>query len=129
MVFIMYRKNKFKKKKNPYRKNQTLQDRLAYTQKVSALEDKLDQVFGYTPIPSGVKKLGFLLNIAPTTVQDRETGIPKSAINLYYLQADGECFKCSVPYEVSQHCVLDSAVNQRKCPMSKSTVIVDISTR
>lgn len=37
--------------------------------------------------------------MGPTTVTDRETGAPRSALALYFLQADGNCFKCCKVYE------------------------------
>ncbi len=85
---------------NPFRSTLSLKEQLAWTEERVQEEEKLDREFGYVTLTPGPPKLGFLLHIAPTTSTDRETGIPKSAVALYFLQGDGAGFKCVVPYEV-----------------------------
>ncbi|KNC54094.1 DNA polymerase [Thecamonas trahens ATCC 50062] len=61
--------------------------------------EALDIKFGYSRVSEGPDRLGWLLNMHPTTIEEQETGNTLAAIDYYFLQGDGATFKASVAYE------------------------------
>lgn len=70
-----------------------------YTERANRLEgDDIDAIFGFARFTEGTKKLGWLLNYLPLSMQD-ETGKEKSGLDLYFLDREGQNFKATVFYE------------------------------
>ena len=63
-----------------------------------AKENKFDKNFGFDQYISGPKRLGWLLNFSPTVKGDAE-GTEYSALDLFFLQEDGETFKTTYEYQ------------------------------
>ncbi|KAI8821881.1 uncharacterized protein EV422DRAFT_573743 [Fimicolochytrium jonesii] len=61
--------------------------------------DELDENMGFWRYREGPEKLGWLVNMHPTMVLDGEWGSGKSAVDLYFLEEDGETFKATILYE------------------------------
>ena len=66
-----------------------IQERL---QKLAA-QDVFDASMGFERYFDGDRKVGWLMNMRNTTVVDIETGTESAAVDLFFLQADGDCFK------------------------------------
>merc|ERR1719174_3037934 len=65
-----------------------------------ARENKFDKSFGFDQYIAGPTRLGWLLNFSPTVKGDAE-GTEHSALDLFFLQENGETFKAtyeSLPY-------------------------------
>ena len=60
--------------------------------------DEIDSRFGFERLKEGPERLGWLLNYLPITMPD-ETGMEKSAVDLYFLDKAGGNFKATVFYE------------------------------
>ncbi|EDQ91191.1 uncharacterized protein MONBRDRAFT_15015, partial [Monosiga brevicollis MX1] len=60
--------------------------------------DKLDKRFGFDRPTGTADKLGWLINMQPTSFRDTETGQVKSAVDFYFLEEDGQRFKATYPY-------------------------------
>jgi DNA polymerase epsilon subunit 1 len=84
---------------NPFRSQVPLHEQLAWQEERDARDEVLDRQFGYALVTPGPPRLGFLLKMGPTSSVDRETGQSRAALGLYFLQADGTCFKCVKVYE------------------------------
>jgi DNA polymerase epsilon subunit 1 len=76
-----------------------LHEQLAWEEQRDAQNEILDRIFGYIPITPGPPRLGFLLKMGPCSSKDRESGNSRAALALYFLQADGGCFKVVQAYE------------------------------
>ena len=62
-------------------------------QRKLAAQDVFDASMGFERYFDGEQKVGWLMNMRGTTVVDAETGTESAAVDLFFLQADGECFK------------------------------------
>ena len=56
-------------------------------------QDVFDASMGFERYFDGDRKVGWLMNMRGTTVVDVETGTESAALDLFFLQADGDCFK------------------------------------
>ncbi|KAI8587396.1 hypothetical protein BDZ88DRAFT_240684 [Geranomyces variabilis] len=61
--------------------------------------DELDEKMGFWRYREGPEKLGWMVNMHPTLVIDGEWPTGKSAVDLYFLEEDGESFKSTIIYE------------------------------
>lgn len=67
----------------------------AYRQARKAEEDKFDLAYGFDIFDDGPPRLGWLLNMLPTSIG---TNSDINALELFFLQQDGTTFKCHVVY-------------------------------
>ncbi|XP_020536143.1 DNA polymerase epsilon catalytic subunit A isoform X2 [Jatropha curcas] len=56
-------------------------------------EEELDSKFGFNLFTEGDKRLGWLLNFAPSSWEDQETRKTHSCVDLYFVSQDGSTFK------------------------------------
>ena len=70
----------------------------AYRLQRVAQENKFDKSFGFDQYISGPTKLGWLMNFSATVKGDAE-GTEHSALDLFFLQEDGETFKATYQYQ------------------------------
>ena len=61
-------------------------------------ETEHDNNYGYEILADGPSRIGYLTNMLPTSVAN-EDRIEKSALDLYFLQQDGQTFKAQMAYE------------------------------
>ncbi|KAI8922694.1 hypothetical protein BC831DRAFT_404638 [Entophlyctis helioformis] len=66
---------------------------------VSQLRDDLDEKMGFPRYREGPDKLGWLINIHPTTVMDTECPTGKAGVDLYFVEEDGATFKATVLHQ------------------------------
>eukprot|EP01116_Phalansterium_solitarium_P016004 TRINITY_DN3613_c0_g1_i2.p1 TRINITY_DN3613_c0_g1~~TRINITY_DN3613_c0_g1_i2.p1 ORF type:complete len:1510 (-),score=589.87 TRINITY_DN3613_c0_g1_i2:2531-7060(-) len=62
-------------------------------------DDELDVRFGFDRFIEGQPRKGWMFNMRPTLVADPETGVPRSALDCFFLGEDGSTFKASLPYQ------------------------------
>ncbi|KAH9822597.1 hypothetical protein DFH28DRAFT_458835 [Melampsora americana] len=68
---------------------------------------ELDEKLGFARFEDGSPRVGWLINIQPTLVQeasteavaDKSTSQPIAAVDLYFIQDDGEMFRATMPYK------------------------------
>ncbi|KAL6048727.1 DNA polymerase epsilon catalytic subunit [Balamuthia mandrillaris] len=53
--------------------------------------------FGFVRVDDQLRT-GWLLNMQPTTMEEKETGVTKMAVDYYFMEEDGTTFKATVPY-------------------------------
>jgi hypothetical protein len=63
-----------------------------------AEQDALDARCGFATYKDGPSKLGWLVNFNTCTMEDKETGQPRSAVACYFTCQSGEMFKCKVAF-------------------------------
>lgn len=56
----------------------------------AAKDDATDKRFGFDKVSGGPERLGWLMNVQPTIFRDKETNQALSAVDLYFLQEDGD---------------------------------------
>ncbi|EEB07800.2 DNA polymerase epsilon catalytic subunit A Pol2 [Schizosaccharomyces japonicus yFS275] len=61
-------------------------------------KNEIDTKMGFDNIEAGPPRIGWLLNVHPTSVPSDDNANGKSAIALYFIQEDGETFRVTVPY-------------------------------
>lgn len=66
----------------------------------AAEEDALDAKMGFRLLSdtSGDRELGWLMNLGPCSIEDKDSGKVLSAIACYFQQQDGSMFKAKVPF-------------------------------
>ncbi|KAJ1923101.1 DNA polymerase epsilon catalytic subunit [Tieghemiomyces parasiticus] len=62
-------------------------------------QHQIDERLGFHRYQEGPEKLGWLVNIQPTTVSSVDKKSTRSAVDLYFLEEDGEYFKCTLAYD------------------------------
>jgi len=77
---------------------QTTKQRLKERLQRKVQIDAEDEDFGFARYKTGPVRLGWLLNITPTIVVHSESGAEQSALDLYFLQENGDTFKSSVVF-------------------------------
>ncbi|TFK37082.1 hypothetical protein BDQ12DRAFT_736481 [Crucibulum laeve] len=65
----------------------------------AALENEIDEKLGFERIQEGPRKEGWLVNMHPTFIKDPDWPSGKAAVDFYFIQDDGEMFKCTLQYE------------------------------
>ena len=68
--------------------------------------DSIDRHFGFDRIVEGPPRLGWLLNYLPITFPD-ESGTERSAMDLYFLDREGNNFKATMLFDPYFYVVLD----------------------
>ncbi|KAI9016029.1 putative POL2-DNA polymerase epsilon, calytic subunit A [Hyaloraphidium curvatum] len=70
-------------------------DRLEEIRQIDAMDLKM----GFGRYSDGPERLGWLVNMHPTTVTDKDGSNSRAALDLYFLEDSGERFKATVLYE------------------------------
>jgi DNA polymerase epsilon subunit 1 len=65
---------------------------------LAARTDALDLKYGFERYSQGEARIGWLINIHSTVVSDSVTPQGRSAVDLYFLQDDGDYFKCTLVF-------------------------------
>ncbi|KAJ3917629.1 hypothetical protein F5877DRAFT_44306 [Lentinula edodes] len=63
------------------------------------VSDEIDEKLGFGLVQEGVVKEGWLVNMHPTLVKDADWPSGKAAVDYYFIQDDGQMFKCTYQYE------------------------------
>jgi DNA polymerase epsilon subunit 1 len=63
------------------------------------LAHSIDEAMGFARYDSGKKKVGWLVNLKPTTLEDEKIPGGRAALDLYFLEDDGGTFKATIEYE------------------------------
>ncbi|KAJ1920549.1 DNA polymerase epsilon catalytic subunit [Mycoemilia scoparia] len=61
--------------------------------------DRLDEQLGFYRYQEGPQKLGWLVNMHATSVFDAERNSVNAAVDYYFIEEDGNYFKCTLLYE------------------------------
>ncbi|KAE9408685.1 hypothetical protein BT96DRAFT_913819 [Gymnopus androsaceus JB14] len=61
--------------------------------------NEIDEKLGFALVQEGMVKEGWLVNMHPTIVKDAEWPSGKAAVDYYFIQDDGQMFKCTYQYE------------------------------
>ncbi|KAJ2818822.1 DNA polymerase epsilon catalytic subunit, partial [Coemansia furcata] len=70
--------------------------------------DEIDALLGFPRHQQGPPRLGWLVNMHATSVADVERNSTKSAVDYYFLEADGGSFKCTVLFSPYFYLVCDA---------------------
>jgi DNA polymerase epsilon subunit 1 len=63
------------------------------------LAHSIDEAMGFARYESGKKKLGWLVNLKPTSIEDEKVPGGRAALDLYFLEEDGGTFKATIEYD------------------------------
>ncbi len=63
------------------------------------LANTIDESMGFTRYESGRKKVGWLINMHSTTIEDEKIPGGRAGVDYYFLEDDGTSFKATVEYE------------------------------
>jgi DNA polymerase epsilon subunit 1 len=63
------------------------------------LAHSIDESMGFGRYDSGKKKMGWLVNLQPTEIEDEGNPRGRAALDLYFLEEDGGTFKATIEYE------------------------------
>ncbi|KAK9452621.1 hypothetical protein V1511DRAFT_507411 [Dipodascopsis uninucleata] len=63
------------------------------------LEEETDTMMGFPKYEAGPSKVGWLINMHSTIIQEQSANEPTAAVNFYFLGDDGENFKAVVKYD------------------------------
>ncbi|RKF72361.1 DNA polymerase epsilon catalytic subunit A [Golovinomyces cichoracearum] len=63
------------------------------------LADRIDEANGFVRYDSGKKKVGWLVNIKATSIEDEQVPEGRAAVDCYLIEENGETFKATVLYE------------------------------
>ncbi|CAL55806.1 DNA polymerase epsilon, catalytic subunit A,C-terminal [Ostreococcus tauri] len=66
---------------------------------IAAEEDALHAELGFGTHSGGDDRIGWLINVSSTQVEDKESGKAFAAVNLYFMEQDGSTFKAQVKYK------------------------------
>lgn len=61
-----------------------------------AVVDEIDRSFGFSRYSDPHPKVGWLINLHETFIRDSSWTGGRSAVDLYFLEEDGSCFKCTL---------------------------------
>jgi DNA polymerase epsilon subunit 1 len=61
-------------------------------------QDRLDAQCGFAMFKDGPSKLGWLINYNTCTMEEKDTGQPRSAVACYFICQSGEMFKCKIAF-------------------------------
>ncbi|KAL7751596.1 DNA polymerase epsilon catalytic subunit [Sorochytrium milnesiophthora] len=62
------------------------------------LRDELDEKLGFYRFDEGSEKVGWMVNMHPTLIRDKEWPSGRSACDYYFIEEDGSTFKCTLAY-------------------------------
>ncbi|KZT25874.1 DUF1744-domain-containing protein [Neolentinus lepideus HHB14362 ss-1] len=63
------------------------------------VNDEIDEKLGFARVEDGPKREGWLVNMHPTLVKDPDWPGGKAGVDFYFIQDDGDLFKCTFLYE------------------------------
>jgi DNA polymerase epsilon subunit 1 len=63
------------------------------------LAHRIDESMGFARFESGKKKVGWLVNMRPTTIEDEDVPGGKAGVDYYFIGEDGETFKATLEYD------------------------------
>ncbi|EPQ51216.1 DUF1744-domain-containing protein [Gloeophyllum trabeum ATCC 11539] len=63
------------------------------------VNDEVDEKLGFARVQDGPKREGWLVNMHPTLVKDPDWPGGKAGVDYYFIQDDGDLFKCTFLYE------------------------------
>ncbi|TFK50458.1 DUF1744-domain-containing protein [Heliocybe sulcata] len=63
------------------------------------VNDEVDEKLGFAKVEDGPKREGWLVNMHPTLVKDPDWPGGKAGVDYYFIQDDGDLFKCTLLYE------------------------------
>ncbi|KAJ5074812.1 intein-containing DNA polymerase epsilon catalytic subunit a precursor [Anaeramoeba ignava] len=88
-------KNQFKNKFKNKNKTNLSENRKLRKQ----IEQQTEFLFGFEEYKDYNPRLAWLFNFQPTTIEENETGILKSAVDLYFIEQNGSTFKSTLQFE------------------------------
>lgn len=59
----------------------------------------IDENMGFARYEAGKKKIGWLVNVQPTAIEDERIAGGRAALDCYFIEADGSTFKASLAYD------------------------------
>ncbi|KAJ1330700.1 hypothetical protein BSLG_009152 [Batrachochytrium salamandrivorans] len=74
-------------------------EKMANNAEFAQLRDDLDEKMGFARYREGPEKLGWLVNIQPTTIVDDECPTGKAGLDMYFIEEDGTTFKATLIYQ------------------------------
>jgi DNA polymerase epsilon subunit 1 len=77
-------------------------------------DQEFDARSGYVRLESGPPRVGYLFNAQPAALVGEEDRLEHSAMDLYFLQQDGDTFKATVAYEPYFYLLLASHTAERE---------------
>ena len=63
------------------------------------LADTIDESMGFARYESGKKRVGWLINMHSTTVEDEKIPGGRAGVDYYFLEDDGRSFKATIKYD------------------------------
>ncbi len=63
------------------------------------LANTIDEAMGFARYDSGKKKVGWLVNIKPTRIEDEKILEGRAGLDCYFIEDDGGTFKATLEYE------------------------------
>jgi DNA polymerase epsilon subunit 1 len=63
------------------------------------LASQIDEAMGFPRFESGEKRVGWLINMHSTSIEDRNVPGGRAGVDFYFLQDDGDSFKATLEYD------------------------------
>lgn len=63
------------------------------------LANSIDESMGFARYESGKKKVGWLCNLQPTTIEDDKLPDGRAGLDCYFIEEDGSTFKATLEYD------------------------------
>jgi DNA polymerase epsilon subunit 1 len=63
------------------------------------LANRIDESMGFARFDSGKKKVGWLVNMKSTAIEDEDVPGGKAGVDFYFLGEDGDTFKATLEYD------------------------------
>jgi DNA polymerase epsilon subunit 1 len=63
------------------------------------LANRIDESMGFTRFESGKRKVGWLVNMHSTTIEDENVPGGKAGVDYYFIGEDGDTFKATLEYD------------------------------
>src|SRR6266498_1383683 len=67
--------------------------------KATRLAHSIDEAMGFPRYESGKKKVGWLINMHSTSIEDDKVPAGRAGVDFYFLEDDGGSFKATVEYD------------------------------
>ncbi|TVY16403.1 DNA polymerase epsilon catalytic subunit A [Lachnellula arida] len=64
-----------------------------------SLANSIDEAMGFARYESGKKKVGWLCNLQPTTIEDDKIPDGRAGLDCYFIEEDGSTFKATLEYD------------------------------
>lgn len=76
-------------------------ERTSQNEKVEStrLANRIDEAMGFARFESGKKKVGWLVNMHSTTIEDENVPGGKAGVDYYFIGEDGDTFKATLEYD------------------------------